>query len=374
MKKRKILFIVPRFHTNLYYQIEALQEAGYKVRVLVLYKGLSERWEGVEVVRIGYSWLYEKFARFFIRKDSYLKSSLELRLGFPSLRVLRKEINEFVPDVIFLKAYLNIFAFSVLLSNVCKKNKLFVLTQTKKDNINGSVLALRIFFVFSKLFRVRSYISPIEKTKEILDKFKGINVFYLPFTFPLVKGLELNRRRGDILRIMTVGKFVKRKEILLLLQAFNGLIKEGFSDLRLNIFGEKADLDYARRVEDYIKRNQLEDFVKVRYNLDNKKIIKEYRKHDIFVLPSSKEPAAYSVVEAMGSGLPVICSSECGTKSYINGNGFIFKSGDVFDLKNKMKLLLKKDNIQKMSAKSVELVIQDHEKQVFLKKIEKIIK
>lgn len=373
MKKKKILFIVPRFHTNLYYQIEALQEAGYKVRVLALYRGFSERYENIDFIEIGYSWIYKGLRRVFVTKRSHLKSPLELKLGFPSVLTLRNEISKFDPDVIFLKAYLNAFALSVFLSMIFKKGKLIILTQTKKDNIKGSVFVLKASFTFARLFGVKLYISPITKTKEVLNKFKGIKVLYLPFAFPVMSESGLNKK-GDFIGIMTVGKFVERKEFMLLLEAFRGLVEEGFLSIKLNIFGEKADIGYMRKVENYIKKNKLSKFVRIRYNLDNKEILKEYTKNDVFVLPSRKEPAAYSIVEAMGHGLPVICSSECGTKCYIKSNGFVFESGNVSDLKRKLRLLIRRDNIQKMGVESTKLIKHNHSKKVFIEEIEKIIK
>ena len=52
-------------------------------------------------------------------------------------------------------------------------------------------------------------------------------------------------------------------------------------------------------------------------------------------MPATDEPASISILEAMGYGLPVICSDSCGTKTYIknNCNGSIFNSGSVDSLK-----------------------------------------
>ena len=49
--------------------------------------------------------------------------------------------------------------------------------------------------------------------------------------------------------------------------------------------------------------------------------------HYKFFLPSYNEPASISILEAMSYGLPAICHSSCGTKTYIEDgyNGFILE-------------------------------------------------
>ena len=65
-------------------------------------------------------------------------------------------------------------------------------------------------------------------------------------------------------------------------------------------------------------------------NIRYKDIRKFYYKNDFFVLPTDHDPAPFSVLEAMSSGCMVLCSSSCGTKSYIkkNLNGFIFENNN----------------------------------------------
>ncbi len=54
---------------------------------------------------------------------------------------------------------------------------------------------------------------------------------------------------------------------------------------------------------------------------------KYYKASDIFVFPSNRDTFGYVVIEALSSGLPVICSANAGASSFIeNGsNGFVIK-------------------------------------------------
>jgi hypothetical protein len=45
----KVLVIAPRFHTNLYYQVIALQNSGSEVKVAVVYQGKSEYYKNIDI-------------------------------------------------------------------------------------------------------------------------------------------------------------------------------------------------------------------------------------------------------------------------------------------------------------------------------------
>ena len=70
---------------------------------------------------------------------------------------------------------------------------------------------------------------------------------------------------------------------------------------------------------------------------------REYEKADLFVLPSTLEPASISQLEAMAFSVPVICSDTNGSACYVEEgrNGFLFKDNDRKDLKEKLEKVLR---------------------------------
>jgi len=69
------------------------------------------------------------------------------------------------------------------------------------------------------------------------------------------------------------------------------------------------------------------------------------RQTGIFVLPSHFEPWGVVVHEFAASGFPIICSDEVGARTAFvenNKNGYIYKSGDVEQLKSIMKTVMNK--------------------------------
>ena len=86
--------------------------------------------------------------------------------------------------------------------------------------------------------------------------------------------------------------------------------------------------------------------------------LENYRKSNLFILPSVHDSFGLVVLEAMAVGLPVIVSSNVGAKDCIKDkkNGYIFNSGSVVELKNYIEKLYHNPAIlNEMSSKSLEL-------------------
>lgn len=332
----KFLIIAPRFHTNLYYRAKALQDAGHKVKVLVLYKGKSEYYENIDIKVLKLSF-FSRLLSYILKsnKKNPLKTGLDLRIEAPD-KELKKIFKEYRPDIVLLKAYQNLLAIKSLLIAKRYKAKVLMLTQTPYNHIKGSKFLFKLNILIFKYLRVYAYITPIKINYDAFKAFGIENVYYLPFVYP-VKNMEI-KNPGDEIKILSVGKFQKRKKQLLLLKVIHQLIKEKYN-IKLCFIGEAVNVKYIKSLYNYIKKEQITDKICIETNMPYQKISNEYKKYDLFVLPAYKEPAAYSPVEALANGLPVICSDQNGTKCYIEEgqNGFIFKAENKDDLYKKIK-------------------------------------
>lgn len=370
----KFLIVAPRFHTNLYYRAKTLQDEGHSVKIIVLYKGKSEFYEGTDIKQIKiscFSKLLLKIISLF--KRSKLKSASELRLQSPG-KELKKIINSYKPDVILLKAYQNALAIKTLRLAKRKKINVLMLTQTPYNHIKGSEFLFRLNIRLFKFLKVFAYITPIKSNYEVFKNSGINNVYYLPFVYPS-ETTEI-RIPGKEFKILSVGKFQKRKEQLLLLKVFAELKQENYP-IKLCLIGEAVNKKYIKTIINFIRKNKLSEEVCVETNMPYEKIKEEYKKYDLFVLPAYNEPAAYSPVEAMANGLPVICSDDNGTKSYIKEgeNGYIFKAKNKEDLKEKIrKCIFDKEKLKKMKENALLSARENHNPKDFAKKIFEILK
>lgn len=370
----KFLIVAPRFHTNLYYRTKALQDAGHFVRVVVLYKGKSEYYDEIKPLQVKLS----KFSNIIIKilsfiKKGKLKSNLQLRLQSPN-KEFKKIISIYNPDVILLKAYQNTLAIKTL--RIAKKYnvKVLMLTQTNFTHIKGSKFLFKLNIKFFNFLKVHAYITPLKSNYEAFKDFGIKNVFYVPFVFPLSN--QKKKNNFNQIKILSIGKFQKRKDQLLLLKAFNTLKNQSYK-IKLCLIGEAANKKYLKVLHNFIKENNLLEDVCIETNLPYSQILNEYKKHNLFVLPAYNEPAAYSPVEALGNGLPVICSNQNGTACYIknNKNGFVFEAKNENDLTEKIRICISdKNKLNEMKKNAYIVAKENHSLENFSKKIVDIVK
>ncbi len=356
----KILFIAPRFHTNLYFRVKALKDGGHDVYFFSLYKQNSEAYDILEPVVLQSS----KWNKIFPKAEKLLKKGKnfwKIKANFPVRKDLRKKIKEINPEVVIIKNLQGILSLYSLWYARKFTDKVFLLIQTDKHHIKSKKKKF-IVWVLKKFFKVKNIISPL---KNILDQ-KDDFFQFVPF---VVEAKDFNKEyfQGDRINILSIGKFMKRKDHLSLLKAVD-MLKDKYK-VSVTIVGEKTEDKTWLELKEYIKKNNLEKTVNVISNINYLEMNSIYSKNDLFVLPSYDEPAAYSPVEAMAAKLPVICSDTCGTKCYIEegGNGYIFKSKDYNDLADKIeKVIEDKNKLIKMGEKSFNKARQEHNKNIFL--------
>ena len=156
------------------------------------------------------------------------------------------------------------------------------------------------------------------------------------------------------IHILCIGKYEPRKHHLMLLE-----IAEKLHDkypLHLTLIGEATTAfqkEYHEKVEAYVKEHHMDGYVTVKTNVPRKEMEDEYTAADIYVIPSTREMASVSQLEAMSYSLPVICSDANGTASYVEDGitGYQFRDCDQDDLLRKLEFLMSdQDRIRQMGT------------------------
>lgn len=145
------------------------------------------------------------------------------------------------------------------------------------------------------------------------------------------------------LHLLFVGGVIRRKGIHHLIN----VVKKYSSDkIILHIAGSYNDKDTIYLENKYCENIIFEGFV----TRDIITIL--YQKCHVFVLPSLAEGMAMVGLEALASGLPIICTTNSGLDDVVkeNVNGFIIPTSDEYALKEKIDYCLNnRDILQKMS-------------------------
>lgn len=150
--------------------------------------------------------------------------------------------------------------------------------------------------------------------------------------------------------IMNVGRLVYQKAQHLLIEALSLIGKDKIDDWELDILGvgeEEENLKNLAAKKDLANKVTFHGWVS--------DIPKMYKKAGIFVLTSRYEGTPNAMLEAMSYGLPCLISDTLpGAMEFIEDGktGLVFSSGDVFDLAEKLTLLIENPDLRNRLGKN----------------------
>ena len=188
--------------------------------------------------------------------------------------------------------------------------------------------------------------------KDYQQRFPDKPIFNIPYYCNLSEfRREIPQRPRTPPTILFCGQMIVRKGVDLLLQAFIHVLQKGL-DARLLLVGREAELPQmletlpettCQKIE-YAGFQPPEDLPRF------------FRQADIFVLPSRYDGWGVVVNQAVGAGLPVICSDAVGAAKDLvepNYNGLIFSAENVNGLTDSLAYYLQyPEEIQKASIAS----------------------
>jgi glycosyltransferase involved in cell wall biosynthesis len=127
--------------------------------------------------------------------------------------------------------------------------------------------------------------------------------------------------------VLFVGAVVPRKGLHDLVDALPGLP----ADTRLVLAGPRPDRSYLRRLKSSARASGAQDRLELMDFIPTPAAL--YRAADVFVLPSSNEGLSNSLLEAMASGLAVVCTAVSGTRDLVrDGRNGTITGSDASDL------------------------------------------
>lgn len=365
----RILFTAPRYHTNQVEAVKALQDRGCEVGYFALYEGPTEDHARLQPVVLGDCIGFRATWQVLRRAGAFrlcTERDFRIRWGCPPPIRLWRAMRGFNPDVIIVRLAAFPFAVLSLVFGVMQSARIVLYSQ---QPLYGPHRKRRLLFG-KMMYRLAGaqWMTPVRGDPDRYPAWSE-RAHYVPFVAVPGAGSEHRLSMADGIeprrvKILSIGKFEPRKNLSLMVDAFADA-REG-CDATLTIVGECSSAVHTAVLESLearIRTRRLENAVDVRVNVPFGDMETLYSSHHVFVLPSSQEPAAVSVLEAMAQGLPVVCSDSNGTKSYIEqgGNGFVFKSDDVDDLTWALRRILEDPGyMERMGRRSLELVLSEH--------------
>ena len=373
----KVLYMSHRYHTNQTTIMKGWKENGHEVRFLSQYAGKVEDYTYVQPIVVGYSRLFMAFdyiyVHFLRRKDPFA-IDMKLKCGIPPLFKLAKYIREFKPDIAIIRER---SVYTICMNAICRLYHIPTILYNLSpvwDKPKKMDLAHKIVWRLTPQYRMTpTNLVGIDFTGLVKDEYG----YWAPFLMePQVAPEERTYFANGRINIFCIGKYQERKNHQMMIEAVEELLPK--YDLHLTIAGEMSNAfheEYYQKVVDYVKKHQLEDRVTFLANINRQQVSEEYKKADLYVVPSTGEPASITVIEAMAHSIPAISGTDNGTASYIDygKTGYVFEDNNKEDLKDKLeKIICDKDNLKKMGAAGYQHVKDNFQFKNYYKRIEEI--
>ncbi len=224
-------------------------------------------------------------------------------LDFSMIKKLRKIFKSERPDVVHTHLAVMKYVIPALAMLGIKKRVHTIHNVADKESVGFEKTVNRYFYKFCGVVPVAlSELVRDSIVREYSIKEEGVPI--------ILNGVNLTKCKpkedysiNEIFKIIHVGRFSEQKNHIGLLKAFNIFHKEcEKSQLWLLGDGEKR-----LEIEAFVKENGLEESVKL---WGIKSSVHEYlNEADIFTLPSNYEGVPLTLIEAMGTGLPIVATA-----------------------------------------------------------------
>lgn len=330
------------------------------------------------LVKAGYqckliTYIYNQFYEAFLKSNS-VDYEYVPQLQNKYLRIFRaaKYVRSYHPDVVI--SYLPSVNKMMCLAKFFYRSKLII--SERNNNISISTSDIILF----NIYRKADYIVPNSHSQA---DFINTNFSFLSSKIhPIINFVDVNRffpvennTNNADLKIITVARYTEQKNVLTYLQVIRK-VKDSGLRVHFDWYGDKKLYPaYYSQVEHLYNQLQIADYLTLHDS--DKEIENRYHEADIFCLPSLYEGYPNVVVEAMSSGLPILCSN-CYENPYIVSegvNGFLFNPNSVDDIFCAIKKMLNLSfsKRKEMGRINRQLCLVRNTRATFLKAYEELI-
>ena len=277
-----------------------------------------------------------------------------------------KYVRLYSPDVVI--SFLSSMNKTMCLAKLAFKAKLIV---SERNNNTCITRSDKIRF---NLYRMADAIVPNSNSqgKFICNNFP----FLSKKVHSIINFVDVNRftpsgtpPKNKTLRIVTVARYAPQKNVLMYLKAVR-IVKDMGLNVHFDWYGDKVHYaTYYAEIETEYQRLDVADYVTL--HDPNQNIEEEYRKSDMFCLPSLFEGYPNVVAEAMSCALPILCSNVYENPYIVEEgvNGFLFdpnKPKDIAGAISKMVGLTHEER-QEMGKRNRQLCLERNTEDAFLK-------
>ncbi len=170
---------------------------------------------------------------------------------------------------------------------------------------------------------------------------------------------QANKKKKDTvketIKLLAIGRLIPRKGFQYLLQALPEVLKTK-KKFQLDIIGSGP---YQNELQRIVKEHKLESYVRFLGLVEYEQLLKYYQEADVLINASYGEGMPLVVLEAMGTGLPIIATKVPGNEELVKHgvNGYLIKARDPQEMADALIEILASDTLRiKMRKESLKII------------------
>jgi len=182
--------------------------------------------------------------------------------------------------------------------------------------------------------------------------------------------IESRKNRNVNDTVLFLGEIGKRKGCYDIPDVVE-IVSRSIPNVRFVIAGSGSEID-VKSIKDSLQQKKIFKNVEFPGWIRNEVKEKYLQEADVFFLPSYNEGMPMSILDAMGCSLPIVSTNVGGIPKIVknNINGFCCEAGDVKAFSDAIILLLSDSDLnKKMSAGSLEIVMQKYSFEYHMKRL-----
>jgi galacturonosyltransferase len=296
----------------------------------------------------------------------------ELRLLFTYFKLIKK-----IKPSFYLGFTIKPNIYGSIICNYLNIKTICNITGLGETFIKNGLLKILVTFLYKISIKKSNFV--FFQNISDLDYFKKLNLLKKN-NYGLIPGSGINfsnfsnlkkRNKKNLFKFLYVGRIIKEKGIIELIDAFKKITKKD-KVVKLILIGD-IKKDFKSEVYGRLDTNI------IHYNF-KKNILRYYKTADCFVMPSYREGLSRAILEASCSRLPILASNVPGCKELVKSdfNGYLFNVYNQQSIVNALKkiLSLKNKKLLEMGRNGRIMVKKSYTEEkvvkTYLKKIHKL--
>jgi glycosyltransferase involved in cell wall biosynthesis len=363
---KKIVFLIPRFHTNLEPIVSEFVNNGYKIQIFPWNSSIAE----IRNASVDLSFC-----------DNALKAKIKVfRFEFSHFRFWHmtkklKKIKESSHSLkIYLRGELSFFGIisTALILFAGMRNQTTIYTQypKKSKSIHHKTWKFLIVNLLGIRYFTQVYSFPDESItifkdlsiyREYIDKRLLRNIDYIPFSIPRI--VNISKQNFTKKDIISVGKAEPRKGFTELIEVFNRNSDRFLESHKLILVLQVLNSKHQNYLNSIIEESKdLIDEKKIEFhiNLSTQQTRDKINEAAILILNSVNEPASFVQWESISIGTPVIMNRSNGSSDLLPQDYGILKVSTIIQLEDAVVKMIKEISLQEQRVVDLKNVLVNY--------------